>query len=862
MQKEPPDNGMAENETGNVSAGASSDEISPPCEEIPQEIARPDDEQTNAKAGDGDDNLPEKEQPADADTGHDENRVEQFLNDTSAGILNGVSGKGNKIYNKYSNHYHSHSDVSKNLEPYINNQQLHSSKRSYKSLHSSNIAAYTGILLTHRILLLSCYNKDVALNIAKSIAYENKAASKQLVTIETNCQGTYTFKSLIEQLAPPKENNSRTGKRASQRLPSTICVWAANDISESDIGDISSTILDSLFIGNAYIEQYQTQLTDYGLCLICLISPRKLQDYKRSSFEVDLQNWDIDFLRPLLEDYGLEQYEELAETIARQRQQGLWSADDAEFYKEIGRYLREKNLPEIVADRPQHGRHDDLGVQQLFDLQDPLIDTVLYCATYYPDLSPQDFSHLVELSLDDVTEEVIRKIDQSQPQNGDEKDSPVEAVPLVRRWRRETDAILRRCKLAPLTNEDNRRVVDFQVDGLRNRLGQYIQSDHYFFYESNFVLMRRQGFLFSPKRKIAEGARQLLVDMAKQYAPNEVANWLYEIVAEFEHMAQAAVYLPGERPQLFRLLPDGHVRAARHHVCQGLSLVLSRINKEPELQEAARLFWQRLLQTQRQWFLDLLRQMGNSAPAESLNLLKQLLDQSPQEIRQQAGSYLVGYLLRRDSLIYPTLKELMQWSKATQAGRTAQTLFIIYCLETNRQLAQQDYGRWPSLHPLFGFQSRAEAIECLDLLIIWLFSAASEVDEDNTLFAVADIVAGWYFILSSPSQPEARDAATLADGLAELDAQSVRQLLLEHLAQYVSRPQKNGLLEIWDTYKHGILDEVFRLDKFTNTLAAISLDVQLMTDAATARRKLIDTRNLLNQLRRDFIHCAATVLQD
>jgi hypothetical protein len=253
--------------------------------------------------------------------------------------------------------------------------------------------------------------------------------------------------------------------------------------------------------------------------------------------------------------------------------------------------------------------------------------------------------------------------------------------------------------------------------------------------------------------------------------------------------------------------------------------------------------------------------MGNSAPAESLNFLKQLFDQSTKEIRQQATSYLLGYLLRRDSLIYPTLKELMQWSKATQAGRTTQTLFVFYCLETNRQLAQQDYGYWPSLHPLFGFQSRAESIECIDLLIGWLFPAAYEVDEDNALFAVADIVAGWYFILSSPSQPEARDAATVADGLAELDAQSVRQFLLERLARYVSRPQKNGLLEIWDSYKQGLLEEVFRLDKFTNDLAAISLDAQLMTDAATARRKLIDTRALLSQLRKDFIRCAATVLE-
>src|SRR5205085_3856429 len=120
----------------------------------------------------------------------------------------------------------------------------------------------------------------------------------------------------------------------------------------------------------------------------------------------------------------------------------------------------------------------------------------------------------------------------------------------------------------------------------------------------------------------------------------------------------------------------------------------------------------------------------NSAPPESLNWLKQLLDQGAKEIREQAFGYLAGYLLRRDSLIYPTLKELMQWSQATQAGRTIQMLLIFYCIETNRQLAQQDYGQWPSLHPLFGFQNRAEACECIQLLIGWLFIAAFEIDQD------------------------------------------------------------------------------------------------------------------------------------
>jgi hypothetical protein len=289
-------------------------------------------------------------------------------------------------------------------------------------------------------------------------------------------------------------------------------------------------------------------------------------------------------------------------------------------------------------------------------------------------------------------------------------------------------------------------------------------------------------------------------------------------------------------------------------------LVLSRLNKEPDLQEATRLFWQKLLLTQRQWFLDLLRQMGNSAPAESLNWQKQLLDQGTKEIRPQVHGYLVSYLLRRDSLIYPTLKELMQWPTSTQAGRAMQMLLIIYYVETNRQVAQQDYGQWPSLHPLFGFQNRAEACECIQFLIGWLFTAAFEVDQDNAMSVIADIIAGWYFILSPTPQPKFAETTTSHDGAAELDARTVRQLLLERLAQHCSRSQKSSLLAIWESFKSDILEEVLRIEEFANELAEISLNVELMTDTATARRKLLGTRALLSQLRKDFICCAAEVV--
>jgi hypothetical protein len=311
-------------------------------------------------------------------------------------------------------------------------------------------------------------------------------------------------------------------------------------------------------------------------------------------------------------------------------------------------------------------------------------------------------------------------------------------------------------------------------------------------------------------------------------------------------MSEAADQLKSLSPR-FRLLPDSEVTAARHYVANGLSRVLLAIEKEDELQEAVSLFWQKLAHNQHQWFLALLRRMGDFAPPDTLQWLKRLLDQGKEQIRKETCTYLGVYLLHKESSVYPALKELMEWSKVTQAGRIAQEMLIAYCRETNKRLAQQDYGRWPSAHPLFGFQSRAEAEEWLDQLVGWVCTAAVEVDEDNALSIVADIFAGWYLILTGT-------AGDPLKGEEELSLGFLRDFLFESLARHIPRAQRNKLGTVWDELRGEIVDKVVELDNFVNKLTAFTLPtVELLSDAAVVRQKLLDMRTSLNELSKLFM---------
>jgi hypothetical protein len=805
----------------------------------PRTVSAPDEPPPATATTNDDENSADKSEPSDSPAEQGKNRLHLLLKGSQAAILNAMSGHHNRAESTTYNYLlNAAIDGQQSLDVFTRIDELQSSPCSYTCLDSSTINAHSGILLTQRILLLSCHNEDIVLNVAKAVAFETKVFTKKLVTLDKNGPGNFNFWNLVDLLAGPKKKRPAPGLS-----PHTICVWAVNETTDDDI---SSTILTSLLAGTARIQQYQARLTESGLCIICLVSPRRMQEYKDSRLTTSVQNWEIDFLIPLLEAHGLSEYEKLAETINHQRRERLWSENGADFYKEIARHLGAGTLPKIVAERPLARPCDDLGVEQLFNREDPLIDAVLYSATFFPNLSTQDFAHLVELYLGDETEDIVRP-DRQQLPDGQEAVRVVESVPLVRRWRCETDRILRRCKLAAVETESGRRVVDFQVDGLRNRLRHHIRNEHYFLYESSFNLLRHRGVLFSPRKGIADGARQLLVEMASQCGPDEVANWLYEVVREFEELAETSELLR-EQSGLFQLLPDAGIKVARRYVSHGLGLVINRLNKEPRLQEALDLFWQKLIRLQPRWFLELLRRMGSFPPPESLSWLKQLLDQGTKEIRRQALDYLVRYLLYKDPPIYATLKEIMQWPSHTQAGQTAQELLVTYCFATNKQLAQTEYGQWPSLHPLFVFPARDEAADCLDLLIGWLYSSTYAIDPDSARFDIAEILAAWYFILSSPS-----DSSSEIDAPEVFNAQRVRNMLLASLAKHCSRARKNSLLAIWEDKKAEILEEVFQLEAHVNQLIGPSLNSQLLSDLATVRRKLMEARTLLSELRKDFI---------
>lgn len=175
---------------------------------------------------------PAAEEPA-ATVDREADRTQQLLNSSQAGIVGLMTGAHSTGHFTHISYNHAVNEKRPSLNDLIGIDNLHPTERIYKTLEQSSIVAYSGLLLQERILLLSCHNEDVAMNVAKNLAYETGVANKEFMIIDENSQGSYNFRNLIDYLVQPA--GKRRTSAVSPTSPAAVCVWPAHDLNDDEI---------------------------------------------------------------------------------------------------------------------------------------------------------------------------------------------------------------------------------------------------------------------------------------------------------------------------------------------------------------------------------------------------------------------------------------------------------------------------------------------------------------------------------------------------------------------------------------------------------------------------------------------------
>ncbi|HIE01357.1 MAG TPA: hypothetical protein EYP59_13875 [Thiotrichaceae bacterium] len=329
-------------------------------------------------------------------------------------------------------------------------------------------------LKNNRILLVDCFDE----NMVRSACYElvnstEENYEKRLLTFESN---------QLEQTDLQLDIfvNEKIGK--GEKLVVVVSLVSLK----------CQIFLDSMFLKEDFKAQaIKDDLKRNDIMLICFANTAFLQEtLDESSFH--FYRWNIPFLPYLLKSYLKDETiaKSLEKQIVEQRNYGLWDENnsDSEFYGLISGYLRNGigQLKEEVEKRSRYTKGQNVqdfilkeirtvGPKELIQDDELVKNTVLYVATFFPELSRRDFDYVVSLLLECKKTEITVESSQVKTKKGrvigtEYISTKKEEKDCIEIWEKDHDNIMAASHLQVIRSDSGSQIVDFSLPYLRGEL--------------------------------------------------------------------------------------------------------------------------------------------------------------------------------------------------------------------------------------------------------------------------------------------------------------------------------------------------------------------------------------------------------
>lgn len=744
----------------------------------------------------------------------DNKKVDIGINDSRFEQYNNVGGANNIIAHSFQvvlkEKGHSFEEDISVLEV---TSKLYPKSSDIPEFESDETKNYLERLKKERLILIGCHHETVALAAAYALTDGLGIADderKRKLNFESRPMETYH---LSLQLF--------LKKRADSDAPIAIIVDAMSNKAQ--------TFLDYLFGSNENRSRnIKEGLRGNGVYLICLADPEEIDKAsKEERRQLEFTHWSVPFLRHFLKHYYIDQYIEMEKLIAEQRKQGLWNKDEGKFCREIKGLHRQGKLVEATKS-PQSFDNSD-SITSKFKGDGSVTDTVLYVATFFQDLSPNEFNRVVSSLLAYETASLLaeqNKADGEKP--AEEGAAQKEKLP-IQVWKESPDKILQACRL--ITSRGSARVITFSDARQRDELKEYLEANYSIYLENKFNVVQEQCLLFDNSENIAESMIRLSVEMAVSYPENYGRTWLFELSRNVKRSIEPGPSRPHAADRSVNLLRQSLEGKPKEQAYKRVSELIRRLLAHPKLERAVKGSLEQLLSAKlHDSALHIVKGLRFAPQFDEFYWMKLLVDQADEATRLQARAYLYGEMKKMNLQVYEVLNRLESWLPETErdyktyscSNQYALSLFIEYCLEITLKFDPKNYGAWPSAFPLLAFKDRDSAERNLNLLTRWLFHPGvkcvldSKESDPNLINAM---VAEWiFFLLGQPEQPAAADNKIAFRSQAEcapelqqqpglssdINACDLQTILLEQVLMNTDTPQQKQMLTYWDELKNFI----------------------------------------------------------
>ncbi|MDY6802414.1 MAG: hypothetical protein SXA11_01205 [Cyanobacteriota bacterium] len=482
---------------------------------------------------------------------------------------------------------------------------------------------------------------------------------------------------------------------------------------------------------------------------------------------------------------------------------------------------------------------EKITAQSLFADDDPIKNTILYVATFFPGLNPQDFKRVVSLLLADRTKTIFIKESITTEEEKTQVKETKQEKQLTEIWQEsfeQSDGYFHNCHLRVI-RQNGVQGIYFTIPTLRDDFLTYFEQQQPLYLEEQLQKTQRLDLLLDVSDDVATKAIDVAVKASVDYPSSYAESWLIELFLKIDREDKRRI-----NPLLVRL-----------------SNLIYRLQIEPDYSRAkdiAQSFLESLMLVENlmspenrsrtfdivQYLIDKHLRSGSLGiqPAKKLlTWLKKLLDQENWEKKNtdlQADIYsLLDRLLWQSGFydyIYDFLGILSEWlpqpnavlEKYSPSNKSALLLLFAYCNDTvfiwNSRL--EWYGEWPSIYPLFAplknqddsYTSNKFDAE-LDILFSWLFHSSSQkelalinvfksldLDDINPLEEIGRFIAEWLVILRGfdGAEPE-KEVANLIEDMAR------------SIISNTSRSLKSELSDFWTSLTEEYLEQAAKYNE-------------------------------------------------
>lgn len=709
------------------------------------------------------------------------------------------------------------------------------------NLESEKLPIYTQKLKQENLLVISCFNQDVLLSFVYALANNIESLKdKRLLSFEG-------------------KNSKRSDDLSIELLAESEQIGKGSDTLIVIDAVRNQTFWDSLIVYRSLTaSSIKQNLKNQDRYLICLADPEILaQNLQRKNPEdLFFDYWEIPFLPYILKSEFFSKADEFEEKINAQRKRGLWGDSDREFYELVYGFIKNDELSSEIEKRENLNKNADkqeieeklksIRASDLFKDDEIIEKTVLYVATFFPNLSPNDFFRIVSLLLGNQTITVSIKSEKIT-KKGNIKEIEIKEQKLAQKlWEESSDKIQKKCKLKSLKFKESTRVIDFSLPYLRKEIKEYLEEEYSMFLQQKFKAIQELGLLFDTSLKVTENVIRLYTDMAVSYPEDYGDDWLVKIILQLtqriESHTKSDINSTDTPEQIFSKILE--MTYYQQIVYIRMSDLIREMLNYPELKDMVDSFLQQLISWKRHRdVLAIVKRLRFAPEFDELYWIRLLLESGDEDTRSQAYKFLYNQAKQSSFRIYEFLDKIQTWlpepnreKNYSQANKSALQLFIEYCIETTDKIKIEDYGKWPSKHPFFAVFSRQDNKDHLDTLVTWLFYPAlknSYFDLDVINF-IGTLLVEWLTILSGFNKDNANDEAI-----------QIMNKLLKKVVSFTTVNEQRKIINFWENLKDKLFDAMDSLENFLDKNSSEDTFKTLETDINLINRRRQIVKNLI-----------------